>query len=81
MPLEMGFGELLLILIVVVTLFGATRLPQIEELLRRLSGVDPTRPRLLLARSARRWTAVDWLLVGTTAALAVALVVSYATRL
>jgi hypothetical protein len=80
MPVEMGFGELVLILAIVVTVFGATRLPQLDELLRRwMSGADRARPRLLFTRASRGWTAVDWLLFGTTAALAAALAVSYAT--
>ena len=79
MPFGMGFGELLLVLIIVVTIFGSTRLPQLDEMLRRwLRGLDPTRPRLASLRPVRRWTTVDWLLVSTTAALAVMLAVSYA---
>jgi hypothetical protein len=75
----MGFGGLVLILVIVFTLFGSKKLPQIDELLRRwLSGFDPTRPRLVPMHPARRWTTIDWLLVSTTAALAVSLAVSYA---
>jgi hypothetical protein len=83
MAFGMGIGELLLILLIVmavVTALGSMkRTPQLEELLRRwLAGLDPTRPRLVARRPTQRWSTIDWLLVSTTAALAVTLAVSYA---
>jgi hypothetical protein len=78
MAFGMGFGELVMILVIVVTVFGSTKLPQIGELLRRrMNGLDRARPRLYLGRSDR-WTLVDWLLLGTTIALATALTLSFA---
>jgi hypothetical protein len=80
MPFGMSFGELFLILLIVLVAFGATtRMPQIDELLRRwLAAIDPTRPRLLARRPSPRWTTIDWLLVSTTVGLALTLAVSYA---
>jgi hypothetical protein len=77
MAFGMGFGELVMILLIVVTVFGSTKLPQISELLRRRLS-DPTRPRLLLARRSQGWTIIDWLLLSATVALAAALAVSFA---
>jgi hypothetical protein len=79
MPFGMGLGEMLLVLFIVMTLLGSTKLPQISELLRRfMSGFDPTRPRLFPLPQPSRWTTVDWLLATTTAALVVVLALSYA---
>jgi sec-independent protein translocase protein TatA len=66
----MGFGELVLILTIVVVVFGATKLPQLGDGLgagikRFRDQMQPQAPRvhLLLRRtSPRRWTASDWLL-------------------
>jgi hypothetical protein len=81
MSFGMGVGELLLLLFVVMTVFGSTKLPQIGELLRRfMNGLDPSRPRLFPSVRTDRWTTVDWLLATTTAALAVVLALSYAAR-
>ena len=45
MPFGMGFGELVLILIIVVVVFGATKLPQLGDGVRSGGG---------LCRSGRR---------------------------
>ncbi len=75
MPFGMSFGELVLILIIVVVVFGATKLPQLggglgdaieqfRDRLQRQPRPPSERARLLLRRtSARRWTPSDWLLV------------------
>jgi len=57
---NLGFGELLLVLIITVVIFGATKLPQIGDVLGNRNA-DP--PRLLLRRDSRRWTRSDWALV------------------
>ena len=71
----MGFGELVLILIIVVVVFGATKLPQLggglgeaieqfRDRLQRQQRPTPRQVRPLLRRtSPRRWTPSDWLLV------------------
>jgi sec-independent protein translocase protein TatA len=71
----MGFGELVLILIIVIVVFGATRLPQLggglgeaieqfRDRLQRQQRPPPRRFRPLFRRiSPRRWTPSDWLLV------------------
>jgi hypothetical protein len=64
----MGFGELVLILIIVVVVFGATKLPEaglgdaIERLRRQQLRPAPPRP-ILRRRSVRGWTFSDWLVV------------------
>lgn len=76
MPFGMGFGELVLILVITVAVFGATKLPQIGE---SLYNAEP--PRLLLQRRwPRRWTRSDWLSVIAAVALAVAVIANAATR-
>jgi len=51
MPFGMGFGDLVLILVIVVVVFGATRLPLAGN---RSEGV-PSQP--------SRWTWADWTLL------------------
>jgi len=58
MSFGMGFSELLMILIIVIVVFGATKLPglsgrMIPLRLRERRGAD------------RQWTPSDWLLVAT----------------
>jgi|SoiMethySBSTD1v2_1073268.scaffolds.fasta_scaffold12086_11 sec-independent protein translocase protein TatA len=75
----MGFGELVLILTILVVVFGATKLPQLGDGLgagikRFRDQMQPQAPRvhLVLRRtSPRRWTVPDWLLA-ISAAVAVA---------
>ena len=83
----MGFGELVLILIIVVVVFGATKLPQLGDGLG--DGIERFRDRqqhaprlhLLLRRtSLRRWTVSDWLLA-ISATVAVAAVIANALLL
>lgn len=69
----MGFGELVLILIVVVIVFGSTKLPQLGEYLERAMRDRPFESRLLLERR-HAWTRWDWLLVVAVAGLGVAAV-------
>jgi mttA/Hcf106 family len=89
MPFGMGFGELVLILAIVVVVFGATKLPEdglgdqirrFRERPRRLEPFPRQRPRpLLRRRSVRRWTVSDWVVVvAAVAAGAVALLTSLA---
>jgi hypothetical protein len=67
----MGFGELMLVLVIVVIVFGSAKLPSLGDRLR-----------VLQARSVRQASPpADWLFIGTLAvllsfALAVAAVVS-----
>jgi TatA/E family protein of Tat protein translocase len=72
----MGFGDLVLILCIVVVVFGATKLPSLGdglgEAIRRFQGEQPPfePPPLLLRRaSPRRWTFSDWLLVAAAIVL------------
>lgn len=76
----MGFGELVLILVIVVVVFGATKLPELGEGLG--NGIERSRDRLQRSarppsgrlrpvsrhQSTRRWTPADWLLVGAAVA-------------
>jgi energy-coupling factor transporter transmembrane protein EcfT len=73
-----GFGEVFMILLIVLAVFGSTKLPGTENLLRRLRGPDPMRTRFYAPATAR-WTLVDWLLLATTIALAGCLALSYAS--
>ena len=64
MPFGMGFGELILIILVVVVVFGPTRLPNLGDSLGRLlRGEQASPPRLLLERQQKSWTRSDWALV------------------
>jgi hypothetical protein len=81
----MGFGELVLMLVIVVVVFGATKLDgmglgeSIERLRARPQRLDP--PHLLLRRtSPRRWTFSDWLLVGAAIVLGTAVVANALMR-
>jgi len=78
----MGFGELVLILTIVVVVSGATKLPDLRDGLgdgikRFRDQMQPRPPRfhLLLRRtSPRRWTVSDWLLaLSASAAVAAAI--------
>jgi TatA/E family protein of Tat protein translocase len=68
-PFGMGFGELVLILVIVVVVFGSTRLPELGDGLGdaiqrfREQRQRAPLPRLLLRRGAerRRWSRSDWL--------------------
>jgi sec-independent protein translocase protein TatA len=87
MHLGMGFGELVLLLIIVVVVFGATRLPQIGDGLEngikrfRENLQSTERPRLLLRRrEPRRWTISDWLLVLAAVAFAAAVIANALLR-
>src|SRR5262245_36687217 len=81
MPFGMGFGELLLTLVIVVVVFGATKLPQLGEGRFRGAWPDAERPRLLLQRrEARRWNLSDWVLVLASVALAAAVIANAALR-
>jgi hypothetical protein len=54
MPFGMGFFDLILILVIVVVVFGATKLP----LFGSPSNTNPAQP--------SRWTPADWLLLVVT---------------
>jgi sec-independent protein translocase protein TatA len=83
MPFGMGFGELVLMLVIVVVVFGATKLPQLggglgeaieqfRDRRQRQRRRSRRRVRPLLRRtSSRRWTPSDWSLVCTAIAAAV----------
>jgi len=74
---NLGFGELLLILIITVVIFGATKLPQIGDALGNRNA-DP--PRLLLRREPRRWTRSDWALVVAAVGLVALAIANAAIR-
>lgn len=82
----MGFGELVLLLIIVVVVFGATKLPDLSNGLgdmtkRYQQQQQIPRLRLLLRlTSPRRWTVLDWLLA-ISASVAVAAVIANALLL
>jgi len=80
----MEFGELILILVIVVVMFGATKLPSLGEGLGdrfRRSLQDGEPPPLLLRRAAgRRWTVPDWLLVGAALVLATVVITNALVR-
>ncbi|HVU53051.1 MAG TPA: twin-arginine translocase TatA/TatE family subunit [Polyangia bacterium] len=77
MAFGVGFSEVLLILLIALAVFGSTKLPGADNLLRRLRGPDPMRTRSY-GSAAARWTFVDWMLLAATIALAGALALSYA---
>jgi hypothetical protein len=77
MAVGVGVGEVFMILLIALAVFGSTKLPGADNLLRRLRGPDPMRTRLYGSATAR-WTLVDWLLLATTIALATSLALSYA---
>ncbi len=66
----MGFGELFLIMVIVAVVYGSTKLPGAGDLLGRWVREETT------TEGPGRWTAVDWLLVSTTLAIAVTLTVA-----
>jgi len=78
---NLGFGELLLILIIVAVVFGSIKLPQLGEglanAMKRYRGsLDNREPRRLLLqrRAPRRWTLSDWsLLVAAVGLVALAI--------
>lgn len=75
MPFGMGFGELVLIAIVIVVVFGSTRLSGLGDGLGHLlRGEEPPPSRLLLERR-RGWTWPDWAIVILTASMASAALV------
>lgn len=87
MPFGMSLGELVLILVIVVVVFGATKLPQLGEGLEngirrfRESQRTTERPRLLLQRrEPRRWKLTDWVLVLAAVALGAAVITNAALR-
>jgi hypothetical protein len=68
----MGFGELVLIVLIVVVVFGATRLPGLGDgLARLLRGDEPAAPRLLLQRQ-HSWAQKDWAVLTAILLLAAA---------
>lgn len=83
----MGFGELVLLLTILVVVLGATKLPQLGDGLgdgikRFRDRMQPQTPRfhLLLRRtSPRRWTVSDWLLA-ISASVAVAAAIALLLR-
>jgi mttA/Hcf106 family protein len=76
----MGFGEMVLIMAVIAAVFGSTKLPGTGDLLGRwLRGDDPRRAPFHL-RGERRWRPVDWMLLGTTLALATSVAFTLARR-
>jgi hypothetical protein len=66
---RMGPGELVVILLIVVAVFGSTKLPQIGEYLERLLNGEP------LVERPDAWTSEDWLLVIAVVALGIAAIV------
>jgi len=76
MRIEMGFGELVLILAIVVVVFGAIRLPSGEEMGRTLRGEYLPRARLFFERR-RRWTRWDWAIVILAASIALTALVLF----
>jgi hypothetical protein len=75
MPFGMGFGDLALILIIVVVAFGGTKLPGSQETLGRvLPGQDLPPARLLFVRR-HRWTRWDWATACLAGLLAIATLV------
>jgi TatA/E family protein of Tat protein translocase len=64
MPFGMGFGDVILILVIVVVVFGSTKLPNLGDGLGRLlRGEQASPPRLLMERQRKSWTRSDWALV------------------
>ena len=76
MRIEMGFGELVLILAIVVVVFGAIRLPSGEEMGRTLRAEYLPRARLFFERR-RRWTRWDWAIVILAASIALTALVLF----
>jgi hypothetical protein len=76
MGVGIGFGELFLILLLLATVYGSTKLPG-DALSRWMRGEDPSRPALPVRQKAR-WTTIDWLLLFTTIAIACMLGVAVA---
>ena len=70
MPFGMGFGELVLILLIVVIVFGSTKLPQLGEYLEKVLRDRQLEDRLLL-RERHAWSRWDWLLVVAVAVLGI----------
>ncbi len=76
----MGFGEMVLIMVIVAAVYGSTKLPGTGDLLGRwLRGNDPRRAPFR-ARALRRWRPLDWMLLGTTLALATSVAFTLARR-
>jgi mttA/Hcf106 family protein len=77
----MGFGELVLILVIVVVVFGSTRLPNLGDTLRdevrraQLRDLRDDRLRRIFPGVDRRpWTFSEWTLVVVAVALAALIV-------
>ena len=72
----MGFGEVVLILMIVAVAFGSTKMPGPGDMFGRwMRGEDPSQPSAP-AQGGGRWTTVDWLLLTTTLAIAVTLTIA-----
>ena len=72
---RLDFGELLVLLLIIVAISGRIRLPGLGESIERIRarGVGVDRPRLLLQRrSARRWTLSEWRRFGAAVVFAAA---------
>jgi Sec-independent protein translocase protein TatA len=67
----MGFGEQVLILLVVVIVFGSTKLPQLGEYLEKALHDRQLEDRLLI-RARHAWSRWDWLLVAAVVMLGIA---------
>jgi hypothetical protein len=66
-----GLGEVVLLVLVAAAVFGTTRMPGAGDFLARwLRGDDPSRPSLPEKRPSGGWSAVDWMLLLTTLAIA-----------
>jgi hypothetical protein len=76
MGVGLGFGEMFMIMLLLVAAFGATRLPGGDLFSKLLRGRELTRARYH-AHGGRHWKAVDWVLLSATLVLGVAVAISY----
>lgn len=73
MGVGMGFGELVLILMIVAVAFGAKMPGPGDPFARWMRGPSADSGTSEEGRRAGGWTTVDWLLLATTVAIAVTL--------
>jgi hypothetical protein len=80
MPFGMGFGELVLIAIIVLVVFSSKELPSLGDALERWLRAEQSFDHALSPPEQRPWTQQEWALVTVVVALTAVLVASLLQR-
>ena len=80
MPFGMGFGELVLIAIIVLVVFSSKELPSLGDALERWLRAEQSFDHALSPLEQRPWTPREWALVTVVVALTAVLVASLVQR-